>query len=106
MIFTVGDFSREVDNMDVYVVKKYEESLESFYKRVAGIDMKGSASGIYGEIVDAGEEMMDKMFGEGAAREMFRESRSVRKIMTAVCALNSFMNDVGGVVSEMRRIGA
>ncbi len=106
MIFSFGDFSREVDNMDVRTVKLYEEKLEEFYRTVAGIDMKSSASGIYGAIVGAGESLMEGFFGIGSAREMFKESQSVRKVMTAVCALNSFMNDVGGVIEDMKRLGA
>ena len=106
MKFTFENFTREVDNMEVGVVRRYEKSLEDFYRRVASIDMKGSASGIYAEICQAGEAMMDGFFGEGAAREMFGEGQSVRKVMTAVCGLNSFMNDVGSVVDSMRRLGA
>ncbi len=106
MKFTFENFSREVDNMDVAVVKRYESCLEDFYKRVAGIDMKKKASGIYGDICAAGEAMMDGFFGEGAAREMFGESQSVRKVMEAVCGLNGYMNDVSGVVDGMRRLGA
>ena len=104
MTFVFEDFSREVDNMDVRVVKSYEGCLEDFYKRVAAIDMKKSASGIYADICSAGEAMMDKFFGEGSARDMFGESQSVRKVMAAVCGLNSFMNDVGGVVESMRSL--
>ncbi len=106
MKFTYGDFSREVDNMDVAVVKLYERQLEDFYKRVATIDMKKSASGIYADICQAGEAMMNGFFGEGTAKEMFGESQSVRKVMEAVCGLNGFMNDVKGVVDSMRAIGA
>lgn len=106
MTFTFEKFSREVDNMEVGVVRRYEKSLEDFYRRVAAIDMKGSASGIYAEICEAGESMMDEFFGQGAAREMFGEEQSVRKVMTAVCGLNSFMNDVGSVIDSMRRLGA
>ncbi len=106
MKFTFGNFSREVDNMDVAVVKSYEKSLEDFYKRVAAIDMKKNASGIYSDICQAGEAMMDGFFGQNSAREMFGESQSVRKVMEAVCGLNSFMNDVSGVVDSMRRLGA
>ena len=106
MKFTYEGFSREVDNMDVGVVRRYEKCLEDFYRRVAAIDMKGSASGIYSEICEAGEEMMNSFFGDGAAREMFVEGQSVRKVMAAVCGLNSFMNDVGSVVEGMRRLGA
>ena len=106
MKFTYGDFSREVDNMDVAVVKLYERQLEDFYKRVAVIDMKKSASGIYADICQAGEAMMNGFFGEGTAKEMFGESQSVRKVMEAVCGLNGFMNDVKGVVDSMRAIGA
>ena len=104
MTFAFENFSREVDNMDVAVVKSYERCLEDFYKRVASIDMKKSASGIYADICCAGEAMMEGFFGEGAAREMFGESQSVRKVMTAVCGLNSYMNDVSGVVDSMRRL--
>ncbi len=102
MKFVFEDFSREVDNTEVSVAKKYEKCLEDFYVRVAKIDMKGTASGIYGEIVDAGMAMMEDFFGEGSAREMFRESRSVRKVMTAVCGLNRYMNDIGAVIEEMK----
>ena len=104
MVFVFQDFSREVDNMDVRIVKKYESCLEDFYKRVAAIDMKKSASGIYADICCAGEAMMDGFFGEGAAIEMFGESQSVRKVMAAVCGLNSYMNDVSGVVDSMRSL--
>ena len=106
MIFEFEGFSREVDNMEVGVVRRYEKSLEDFYRRVAAIDMKGSASGIYAEICEAGEDMMNSFFGEGAAKEMFGEGQSVRKVMAAVCGLNSYMNDVGSVVDSMRRLGA
>ncbi len=92
--------------MDVAAVKRYEKCLEEFYSRVAGIDMKDKASGIYGEICSAGEAMMDSFFGGGAAKEMFGEGQSVRKVMAAVCGLNSFMNDVGGVIESMKRLGA
>lgn len=105
MKFCFEDFSTEVDNTDVKTVKRYEECLEEFYKRVARIDMKGSASGIYSAICDAGEKMMNDFFGNGAAEDMFGESQSVRKLMTAVCGLNRFMNDVGGVIDEMRAVG-
>lgn len=106
MTYTFENFSREVDNMDVAVVKSYEKCLEDFYKRVAVIDMKKSASGIYSDICEAGAAMMDNFFGQGTAREMFGEGQSVRKVMTAICGLNSFMNDVSGVVDSMRRLGA
>ncbi len=106
MKFTYGNFSREVDNMDVAVVRSYEKNLEEFYRRVAHIDMKKTASGIYADICDAGEAMLDGFFGEGASREMFGESQSVRKVMEAVCGLNGFMNDVNAVVDCMRRVGA
>ncbi len=106
MKFTYGNFSREIDNMDVAVVKSYEKNLEEFYRRVARIDMKKTASGIYAEICGAGEAMLDGFLGEGAYREMFGESQSVRKVMEAVCGLNAFMNDVGAVVDCMRRVGA
>lgn len=104
MKFKFDDFEREIDNTEISVVESYEKSLEAFYRRVAGIDMKGSASGIYSQIVEAGKAMMDEFFGAGSAGELFKESRSVRKVMTAVCALNSFMNDVGGVVEEMKAL--
>lgn len=106
MVFIFDGFRREVDNMDVEVVRKYEKSLEEFYSRVAKIDMKGSASGIYEEICNAGRDMMDNFFGEGSSRELFKEGQSVRKVMTAVCALNKYMNDVGGVIEELRGLGA
>ena len=106
MTFSYENFSREVDNMDVAVVERYEKCLEDFYKRVAGIDMKKNASGIYAEICGAGEGMMDGFFGKGAAREMFGKSQSVRKVMAAVCGLDRFMHDVSGVVDEMRSLGA
>lgn len=105
MNFTYGDFSREVDNMDVAVVKRYEKQLEDFYRRVAAIDMKNCASGIYADICKAGNAMMDGFFGDGAAREMFGESQSVRKVMEAVCGLNSYMNDVGSVIASMKAVG-
>lgn len=92
--------------MDVRVVKSYEEKLEEFYKSVAGINMKSPASGIYSQIVAAGEAMMEGFFGNGAARDMFGESQSVRKVMAAVCGLNRFMNDVGSVVEDMKGLGA
>lgn len=106
MTFKFGNFEKEVDNTDVGVVKAYEEKLEEFYRKVAGIDMRGKASGIYSAIVEAGCDMLDGFFGKGAAGEMFGESQSVRKVMTAVCSLNSFMNDVGGVIEEMKGLGA
>lgn len=106
MKFEFEGFSKEIDNMDVSVVKRYEKSLEEFYNRVARINMRDKASGIYGEICAAGRAMMDGFFGDGAAAEMFGESQSVRKIMTAVCGLNRFMNDVGGVIESMKEIGA
>lgn len=105
MKFTYGNFSREVDNMDVEVVKRYEKQLEDFYLRVASIDMKKAASGIYADICQAGNAMMDGFFGRGAAREMFGESQSVRKVMEAVCGLNGFMNDVSGVIATMKAVG-
>ncbi len=106
MKFIFENFSREVDNMDIEVVKRYEKGLEEFYRRVARIDMKKCASGIYEDIYMAGAAMLDGFFGEGSAGEMFAGAKSVRKVMTAICALNSYMNDVGGVIEEMRGLGA
>lgn len=106
MKFIFGSFERELDNTDVGVVKKYEKCLEGFYCSVAKINMKNSASEIYSEICNAGKEMAEEFFGEGSAREMFGEAESVRSIMKAICALNKYMNDVGGVIEELRDLGA
>ncbi len=106
MTFVYENFSRELDNTDAAVVRTYEEKLEEFYKKVAGIDMKGSVSEIYSEIAAAGGEMFEGMFGEGAAREIFGESQSVRRVVSAVRSLNRYMCDLSAVIDEIRGIRA
>ncbi len=104
MIFQYENFSKEIDNTDVELVKKYEECLDEFYKRASSINMKGKTSDIYFEICSAGRTLIDGVLGDGAAQKMFGERQSVRETISAVTILHKVMTDVGDVIESMKKI--
>lgn len=92
MKFQFGEFCRQVDLSDVDFVLRYEQAIAEYQEGIQKLDRQLAPSAQLEQVCGLFFLMFDRLFGQGSAKEMFGETKSVALCTKAFTALLRGMN--------------
>ena len=104
MKFQFGAFKRQIDLSDVDFVLRYEQAIEDYEKGIKGLNRDVVPSAQLEQVCQLFFSMFDKLFGDGSAKEMFGETKSVALCTKAFSQLLRSMNQYAGALNQEEKI--
>ncbi len=100
MKFQFGAFKRQIDLSDVDFVLRYEQAITEYEEGIQGMNREVAPSAQLEQICQLFFSLFDKLFGDGSAKEMFGETKSVALCTKAFTALLRSMSQYAGALNQ------